>query len=116
MEVETGKTVLSTILTLPPERGVAAIEDIEKVKGDGTWPCGSSTAWASGEGGSEVHVSISRSLVGIDRPTRWEDVQLGTGDIVKSGHVGLEVFGENILRDMGHPISQLMDDVDEYEF
>ena len=50
--VAIGNTVESAILTDPPASGVSVAWPNEYVYGDGTWPWGSATAVAFGEGAS----------------------------------------------------------------
>jgi hypothetical protein len=42
-----------------------------------------------------------------NRLTGREDVQFGTGDVVEGGKVGLEVLGEDLLRDVVEPVGKL---------
>ena len=38
--------------------------------------------------------------------TRWEDVQFLSGKLVECGNIGLEVFGEDVLGNVGKPVGQ----------
>ena len=102
--VEMLKMCESTILTLPPESGVAGICDMANVYGRGTVPYGLVGKSLSGPGEAGCTVSTSVSEPRVPQCTCGEDVELFARDLIEGRYAGLEVFRNDFFGDVCEPV------------